>query len=81
MPIYEYRCRDCGGLIELLLGIGRNSDELICKSCGSFRLEPLISASAISVKNPTERLAGASTCCGGTPPEQGCVPGSCCGKS
>ena len=46
MPIYEYKCSDCGETSELLVGIGRNSDELVCRSCGGSRLEPLLSAPA-----------------------------------
>ena len=45
MPIYEYKCSDCGETSELLVGIGRNSDDLVCRSCGGSRLEaPVVRA-------------------------------------
>lgn len=79
MPIHEYTCGQCGRVNELLVGIGRNSDEIVCKFCGATTLE-----ARLSVPAPPQIQAGAqhptgSTCCGSTPSEQGCVPGSCCG--
>jgi putative FmdB family regulatory protein len=81
MPIYEYRCSECGQVSELLVNIGRNSDELICASCGGSRLEQLMSAPVVSVNNEPSGHAAGSTCCGSTPSNKGCVPGSCCGAS
>lgn len=79
MPIREYRCIKCGQVNELLVGIGRNSDELVCSSCGSKDLEGLMSAASFAIKNASVPSVG-STCCGGVPSEKGCVPGSCCGQ-
>lgn len=81
MPIHEYKCADCGEVSELLVGIGRNSDDLKCRCCGGGRLEKLMSASAISIAADSAGQPAASTCCGGVPSDQGCVPGSCCGSA
>ena len=81
MPIHEYRCVDCGEVSELLVGIGRNSDNLSCRSCGGSNLEELMSASAISIKDAPGGQPMGSTCCGSDPSKQGCVPGSCCGAT
>jgi putative FmdB family regulatory protein len=81
MPIYEYKCEDCGHVTELIVGIGRNSDGLECSACGGSSLEQLMSAPAASVVNEPSGLAGGSTCCGSSPSHKGCVPGSCCGSS
>jgi putative FmdB family regulatory protein len=80
MPIYEYKCMQCGNVSELLVGIGRNSDDLVCATCGGSGLEKLISAPAQSVINEPTAHAGGS-CCGSNPSNKGCVPGSCCGSS
>ncbi|MCA1961818.1 MAG: hypothetical protein LDL33_13615 [Desulfomonile sp.] len=81
MPIHEFRCSNCGEVGEYLVGIGRNSDDLVCKSCGADKLERLMSAPAVSVNNqPSSRESG-STCCGPNPSREGCVPGSCCGST
>ena len=46
MPIFEYRCRDCGSRCEQL--ILSSSPPPTCPSCNSENLEKLISASAVS---------------------------------
>jgi putative FmdB family regulatory protein len=81
MPIHEYKCAECGQVSELLVGIGRNSDDLVCASCGGSRLEQLMSAAAISVNSAAAGHAGGSTCCGGSPSTKGCTPGQCCGST
>jgi putative FmdB family regulatory protein len=81
MPIKEYLCSACGSTSELIVGIGRNSDEVVCRSCGSEALQERMSAPAPPVVGNADAHAGGSTCCGGTPSTKGCVPGSCCGSS
>jgi putative FmdB family regulatory protein len=80
MPIYEFRCADCGHVSELIVGIGRNSDDPVCGSCGGSQLEKQMSVAMFSVNNETSAHPAGSTCCGGTPSSQGCTPGSCCGS-
>ncbi len=60
MPIYEYRCLECGKISEILL---RNlgSENVKCPVCGSENLEKLLSASyTIRISSPTP----GRTCCG-----------------
>ena len=79
MPIYEFKCLDCEKVSELLVGIGRSSDEEKCPLCGGHRLEKLMSAASIGARSSPESRPVGSTCCGGNPSTQGCVPGTCCG--
>lgn len=60
MPMYDYRCRDCGHVHEVFL---RNAGghPPTCPGCGSERLERLLSA--FNVLNPAPG-GGATTCCG-----------------
>lgn len=44
MPIYEYRCRACGHVFEMLV---RKPAEPTCPSCASMDLERLLSAPAV----------------------------------
>lgn len=60
MPIYEYRCRSCGGTSEIWEGVGARKDPLECKHCGRGELEKIMSPSH-SLKNPRPK---GSTCCG-----------------
>jgi putative FmdB family regulatory protein len=46
MPIYEYRCRHCGGEFELL--VLRTSPVPACPSCESRDIEQLLSGFAVS---------------------------------
>ena len=61
MPIYEYRCLECGKISEIFL---RSSNESVaCPICGSKNLEKLLSASyAIKMNAPVP----GRTCCGRT---------------
>jgi putative FmdB family regulatory protein len=75
MPIYEYRCGDCGSISEFI--VFGNSEDLSCKSCNSHNLEKILSAhnTANSSSNSMPGIPGG--CCG-TPNSCG-NPGSCCG--
>ncbi len=38
MPIYEYRCRDCGEITEALVPMSGKAN-VTCKKCGSRKVE------------------------------------------
>lgn len=38
MPIYEYRCQDCGAKFEKLIRRDSDLDALACPSCGHSQL-------------------------------------------
>jgi putative FmdB family regulatory protein len=46
MPIFEYRCRDCGTQFEKL--VLSSSDGVVCERCESHQLERLLSVFAVS---------------------------------
>ena len=77
MPIYEYRCRVCGGTSEYLIGMGKD-ESITCKACGSTEMERILSTAAF-MGRMSERTPG-RTCCGreercDTPP---CSGGGAC---
>ena len=80
MPIYEYRCDDCGTVSEFLLLHRRTAKELTCSQCQSPNLTKLLSApSAVMTGNSSQKGA---TCCGreercDTPP---CSSGGTCSR-
>ncbi len=43
MPLYEYRCRDCGKVSTILVGITMEKPAICCARCGGTDLERLIS--------------------------------------
>ena len=62
MPIYEYKCIDCGEVSEVLMGMGSRDESVTCGHCGSNHVERILSASFISVKGGMQK--GGTTCCG-----------------
>ena len=75
MPIYDYRCRECGKVSEIFQrGL---SEAVTCPACGSENMERLISASYMIRMDAS---APGTTCCGRTercdvPP---CASGDVC---
>lgn len=53
MPIYEYRCRNCGRVTEILEGVGENRESPRCRHCGGTALTKMISASFVHVGGKT----------------------------
>jgi len=61
VPIYDFRCQECGEVSEFLVPSYSANSTLACPSCGSQNLERLISAP--SLLKDRRNTAGA-TCCG-----------------
>ena len=72
MPIYEYRGRDCGEQVEMLVRSGMSSAPA-CPNCGSIHLKRLLSAPYVMTGE--SRPAG-RTCCG---QEERCETPPCSG--
>jgi putative FmdB family regulatory protein len=71
MPIYEYRCEDCGTKFEKLVRRSTEVAELECPSCGKRRLEQQHSTFAAHAASP--KSSSAPACPGG----QCSNPGMC----
>lgn len=48
MPIYEFRCPQCGALTEALVAVG--TDSVACGVCGHERTERVLSAQAAPMR-------------------------------
>ena len=59
MPLYEYRCGQCGAVSEVL--VRRPDSAPTCPNCGAGDLERLYSVSYL-IRADTGRQGG--TCCG-----------------
>ena len=83
MPLFEFKCNDCGQFSELLI-LGQN-DNPECSACGSNRLEKQVSAHSSLSGTAGNVMPGLkdTACCGSVPGQaSGCAgPGSCCGKN
>lgn len=43
MPVYEFKCDECGEVFELLVGHEVDIEDLKCPKCGSMSMERLFS--------------------------------------
>ena len=50
MPIFEYKCQNCGNIFELLVLNRKKNNNLHCKSCGSKEVNKIISPVGIIFK-------------------------------
>jgi len=62
MPIYEYKCRECGRVSEVFLH-SLNSQNVQCPGCSSYKLDRLVS---VSYTLKTYASTPGTTCCGRT---------------
>ena len=66
MPIYEYRCKDCGKVSEFLVGVSEDAPQIKCKFCNSEKLEKIFSKSHVFRGSGIIGSQGGQTCCGET---------------
>ncbi len=62
MPMYEYRCQECGRQYEQLRRMSEADQDLKCPQCGSENVKRQYSACAIGAGSAGSSGAGA---CGG----------------
>jgi putative FmdB family regulatory protein len=70
MPIYEYHCLECAKPCSLMQSVHTKPGETVCPSCGTTRLERVISRFAAKTYG-----SGDADPSGGT----GCTSGGACG--
>ena len=75
MPLYEYRCKQCGAVSEYLSPMGSSEEGLTCKVCSSKELEKIMSVTNVPTY-PSPK--GGKTCCGRD--ERCDNPQGCCGR-
>ena len=65
MPIYEYSCRDCRSVFEVLVRAA--NERVACPSCNSEKVSKLFSTFAVSSSSGSSVSSGSScsTCGGG----------------
>ena len=62
MPIYEYKCQDCGTKFEKLLRRSSEAAELNCPSCGKTHLTLEFSTFAAHANGPAAKASPAPMC-------------------
>ncbi|HXF99933.1 MAG TPA: zinc ribbon domain-containing protein [Bacteroidota bacterium] len=72
MPIYDYRCNECGTVYDVFHKVREVIEDVVCPSCRSTNATRLLSA-------PNVAIAGASTISSSDSSDVSCASGSCCG--
>lgn len=55
MPIFDYKCRECGHQFEKMV---RNNEKASCPSCSATELEQLLSVPGISTQKSRDHTMG-----------------------
>ena len=64
MPIYEYRCKNCGAEFEKQLRFSEANQIPICPKCKSTQTRKKISSVVSFSANPSSSSTGTSASCG-----------------
>lgn len=70
MPIYDYRCTDCGTLYDVYHKVREIKEDVVCPSCQSHEHTKLMSVPGVAVSNNSSSNAAPCACDMG---------GECCG--
>ncbi len=69
MPIFEYRCKDCGKVSDVLEKAD-SKDKHVCPGCGGSNMEKQFSTFGVSMEPsaPSAPACGSGSCSGGQCP-------------
>jgi putative FmdB family regulatory protein len=77
MPVFEYKCSDCGSKYDMFHKSSLKPEEVTCPKCGSVKNKKLFSAFATSNSSETDYSPSCTT--GNCTPSysSGCASGMC----
>jgi putative FmdB family regulatory protein len=80
MPVFEYKCRDCGTVSEFLVGVTSTQPEILCADCGGAHMNRMISTINVGSSHGSERfpIAGGCACAEAGVQGHGCGDGCAC---
>ncbi len=61
MPIYEYKCNNCGNCFEQLVFNSEDEKDINCKKCGGQEIKKVISSFACISQGGEPSLSGCSS--------------------
>ena len=65
MPIYEYQCKDCDNIFEILTTSSKISEKIQCNKCKSAKVNKVISAGSFRLNPGTSLPSAPSLGCAG----------------
>ena len=78
MPIFEYRCENCGSKYEVLHKSSAHQEEVTCPKCNSTKSKKLLSTFSATFDSSTSYSS--NSCASGNcdvPSNGGCASGLC----
>ena len=75
MPLFEYKCMECGTKYDVLQKSTKKQEDVICPNCNSSHNKKLLSTFSASINN-----SGGNSCASGNceiPYSGGCSSGMC----
>ena len=77
MPIFEYRCQECGTKYEVLHKSAENQNDIICPKCSSSNNKKLLSTFSASMGDSGYSESSCATGNCDVPSSGGCASGLC----
>ena len=62
MPIYEYRCKQCGAKFDKLVKLSTKPLEIECPKCGARKAEKAVSRLGLTSSSSSSKSLGAPSC-------------------
>ncbi len=62
MPIYEYRCKQCGAKFDKLVKLSTRPSDIECPKCGARKAEKAVSRLGMTGSSSSSKSFGASSC-------------------
>lgn len=63
MPVYDYRCKECGKTYDVFHKGREKAEDVVCPHCGSLSSVKLMSAPMIAVGASGRSEAASPSCC------------------
>ncbi len=63
MPVFNYKCNNCGHDFDLLLGVGDKKEELVCTNCKSEDIQRHYSSFKFNANVREKGQCSSGGCC------------------
>jgi len=74
MPVFDYRCSDCGITYDVYHKVKEIPEDVVCPDCGSANYRKLISAASVTIGSKTNSSCSSEASCEA---DGGCCGGAC----
>lgn len=64
MPLYEYKCTECGNEFELFKSFKESDDDEVCPKCGKIAKREIVDCGAVIYKGSGFYCKDSSSCSG-----------------